>query len=58
MKQCKKGMCALGLIYPNGDNATYACDEECHFKYCDAENKEYYTKEFPAEMIKCGLIKM
>ena len=33
--ECKEGKCALSLIYPNSDNATYACDEKCYFSYCD-----------------------
>ena len=56
MRKCKKSKCALSLIYPYGDNATYACDEECYFSYCDKETKEGYIKSHFAEMIECGFV--
>lgn len=53
---CEKTKCALKLIYPNGDNATYACDDECYFSYCDDEIKEWYLKHYPKEMNECNCL--
>ena len=55
--ECKEGKCALSLIYPNSDNATYACDEKCYFSYCDNKARDWYIKNHPEEMKKCGCIK-
>jgi hypothetical protein len=56
MCECKEDKCALSLIHPNGDSATYACDEECYFTYCDEKTKEGYIKTYPEEMKVCGYV--
>jgi len=56
MSECKKDKCALRLIYPKGDNATWACDDECYFSYCGKEKLELYIKGHPEKMKVCGLI--
>ena len=55
MCECKEGMCALSMIYPDGDNSTYACDDECFFSYCDEAEKEKYIKNHPIQMKECGI---
>ena len=56
MRKCKSGKCALELIYPNGNNSTYACDSKCYLSYCDKETKQWYLKNYPEQLKVCGCI--
>jgi hypothetical protein len=58
MFRCKKNKCALSLIYPNVESATYACDEKCYFSYCNEKTKEFYIKKYSEEMGICTFIKL
>lgn len=57
MCECKKGKCALSLIYPKSNNATYACDDECYFSYCEEKLTKQFINSNPDEMKESGLIK-
>jgi len=56
---CEKGKCALSLIYPNGDNATYACDSKCYFKTREGKkHKDWYIKHYPKQMKNCNAVNL
>jgi len=44
---CKEDFCLLDKLYPNGDNATYACDSDCYLSYSTNTSGDRYKEKYP-----------